>query len=43
MIGCAGDTLLEWAKKAEVNSGKPTGIRPRWLPPARAYACADLQ
>jgi transposase-like protein len=26
MIGCSGHTLLEWVKKAEVNSGKRAGV-----------------
>jgi transposase len=26
MIGCSGHTLLEWAKKAGVNSGKRAGV-----------------
>lgn len=26
MIGCSDDTLLEWVKKAEVNSGKRAGV-----------------
>lgn len=26
MIGCSGHTLLEWVQKAEVNSGKRTGV-----------------
>ena len=25
-IGCSGHTLLEWVKKAEVNSGKRAGV-----------------
>jgi len=25
-IGCSGHTLLEWVKKAEVNSGKLAGV-----------------
>ena len=28
MIGCSGHTLLEWVKKAEVNSGKRAGVPP---------------
>ncbi|GAA4779967.1 hypothetical protein GCM10023219_29830 [Stakelama sediminis] len=26
MIDCSGHTLLEWVKKAEVNSGKRAGV-----------------
>lgn len=26
MIGCPGHTLLEWVKRAEVNSGKRAGV-----------------
>jgi len=26
MIGCSGHTLLEWVKKAKVNSGKRAGV-----------------
>ena len=26
MIGCSGHTLLEWVKKAEVNSGRCAGV-----------------
>ena len=26
MIGCSGHTLLEWVKKAEVDSGKRAGV-----------------
>ena len=26
MIGCSGHTLLEWVKKAEVNSGRRAGV-----------------
>jgi transposase-like protein len=26
LIGCSGHTLLEWVKKAEVNSGKRAGV-----------------
>lgn len=32
-IGCVSQALHEWVKKAEVDSGKRGGVRPRW--PAR--------
>jgi transposase-like protein len=30
-IGCSAHTLNEWAKKAEVDSGKRAACLPRWL------------
>ena len=32
-IGCSGHTLLEWVKKAEVNSGKRAGVPTELAPP----------
>lgn len=38
MIGCSGHTLLEWVKKAEVNSGKGPAFRPRWQTVSRRWS-----
>lgn len=38
MIGCSGHTLLEWVKKAEVNSGKRAGVPVGWQTSSRPWS-----
>jgi transposase-like protein len=41
-IGCSGHTLLEWVKKAEVNSGKRAGMPTDMADHAGRHAHASI-
>ena len=40
-IGCSGHTLLEWVKKAEVNSGKRAGVPTELADPAEGAGARE--
>jgi transposase-like protein len=42
-IGCSGHTLLEWVKKAEVNSGKRAGVPTELADRLKALECENRE
>lgn len=43
MIGCSDHTLLEWVKKAEVNSGKRAGVPTELADRLKALECENRE